>query len=65
MVDSNGNAKIGKCDSDDDVMGKYGFGDRNERSEKLIQFARLQKLFITNSMFKKKTKTQKEEQHGL
>ena len=59
------NAKIGKCDSDDDVMGKYGFGDRNERSEKLIQFARLQKLFITNSMFKKKTKTQKEEQHGL
>ena len=50
------NAKIGQCDCDTDVMGRFGFGVRNERGEKLIQFVRSQKLFIVNSMFKKNEK---------
>lgn len=50
------NAKVGECGSDTDVMGKFGFGTRNERGEKLIRFARTNKLFIANSMFEKNQK---------
>lgn len=50
------NAKIGQSDNDIDVMGKFGFGIRNDRGERLIRFARMNKLFITNSMFKKNEK---------
>lgn len=49
------NAKIGQStDHDDDVMGKIEFGVRNDRGEKLIQFARNQKLSITNTIFQKR-----------
>lgn len=49
------NAKIGQTtDYDDDVMGKFGFGTRNERGKRFLEFARQNQLFITNSMFQKK-----------
>lgn len=49
------NAKIGQStDHDDDVMGKFGFGIRNERGKRLLEFARQNQLFIANTMFKKK-----------
>jgi Reverse transcriptase (RNA-dependent DNA polymerase) len=50
------NSKIGQCNSDNDVMGKFGFGVRNQRGDRLISFARYNNLFITNSMFKKNSK---------
>lgn len=37
-------------------MGYFGFGQRNERGQLLLDFARSQELFITNSMFKKRDK---------
>ncbi|XP_045492416.1 craniofacial development protein 2-like [Colias croceus] len=49
------NAKIGKPtmeDSDNIVLGKFGYGIRNERGEKLIQYALEHKLTIMNSFFK-------------
>ncbi|CAG4984913.1 unnamed protein product [Colias eurytheme] len=49
------NAKIGKPnmeDSDNIVLGKFGYGVRNERGEKLIQYALEHKLTIMNSFFK-------------
>ena len=49
------NAKIGQpTDNDDDVMGQYGFGERNERGKSLLEFARKNELFISNSMFYKR-----------
>jgi hypothetical protein len=49
------NSKIGtNSGSEDDVMGKHGYGSRNERSDRLIRFARSNELFITNSIFKKR-----------
>lgn len=49
------NAKIGlpeECDVD--IMGKFGYGQRNDRGERLISFVRSQQLFIANTMFFKK-----------
>jgi hypothetical protein len=51
------NAKIGKAlINDDDVMGKFGFGVRNERGEILLEFARDKKFFFSSSNFKKNEK---------
>lgn len=51
------NSKIGKySENDSDVMGKFGIGDRNERGQRLIDFARSSQLFISNTMFKKRRK---------
>lgn len=49
------NAKVGQLkteDSENFVMGKFGYGNRNERGEKLIQYALEHKLSIMNSFFK-------------
>ena len=35
-------------------MGKYGYGDRNERGERLLEFATLHNLFICNTRFEQK-----------
>lgn len=49
------NAKIGETtEEDSDVMGKFGFGVRNDRGRRLIEFAREKQLFIANTMFKKR-----------
>ena len=48
------NAKIGtRNQGEENVMGKFGFGTRNERGQRLIEFALGSKLFIANSKFKK------------
>lgn len=49
------NAKVGQPRTEDRenlVLGKYGQGNRNERGEKLLQYASEHKLFIMNSFFK-------------
>ena len=49
------NAKIGQDNTDwTSVMGKYGYGDRNERGERLLEFATLHNLFICNTRFEQK-----------
>ena len=39
IVTGDWNAKVGQDNTDwTSVMGKYGFGDRNERGERLLEF---------------------------
>ena len=48
------NSKIGHRDyGEEEVMGPHGFGIRNERGDKLIQFAQGQRLKIMNTFFRK------------
>ncbi|KAK3777294.1 hypothetical protein RRG08_064832 [Elysia crispata] len=49
------NAKIGVKDEDEENewIGPFGIGTRNERGEKLIDFCTANRLFVTNSFFKK------------
>lgn len=51
------NAKIG-CPKPEHypVMGQHGFGERNDRGERLINYAFQYQLSIMNSFFKKKMK---------
>jgi hypothetical protein len=35
-------------------MGKYGHGDRNERGERLLEFATVHDLYICNTKFEHK-----------
>jgi hypothetical protein len=49
------NAKIGKRKKgENNVMGPYGIGERNERGDRLIEFATSRKLYIANSKFQKR-----------
>ena len=49
------NAKVGQDNTDwTSVMGKYGYGDRNERGERLLEFATMHNLFICNTRFEQK-----------
>ena len=46
------NAKIGNDNRDwKPVMGRYGYGDRNERGERLLEFATVHNLYVCNSRF--------------
>ncbi|KAK3784049.1 hypothetical protein RRG08_025243 [Elysia crispata] len=49
------NAKIGVKDEDEENewIGPFGIGTRNGRGEKLIDFCTANRLFVTNSFFKK------------
>lgn len=48
------NSKVGpRSHEDEDPVGRYGYGARNERGEKLVQFAQEHKLKIANTFFKK------------
>ncbi|CAF1081345.1 unnamed protein product [Adineta ricciae] len=50
------NAKIGSDNSDwKPVMGRYGYGDRNERGERLLEFATAHNLYVCNSRFQHKS----------
>ena len=54
MVIGDFNSKIGKRNPDkNDVMGKFGYGIRNERGERLVEFAKGRKLYIANTKFRK------------
>ncbi|XP_037872508.1 uncharacterized protein LOC119629720 [Bombyx mori] len=47
------NAKVGIAKTKEDkILGKFGYGKRNERGEKLIEFAFEHKLSIMNTYFK-------------
>jgi hypothetical protein len=49
------NAKVGNDNTDwKPVMGKYGYGDRNERGERLLEFATVHNLYICNTRFEQK-----------
>jgi endonuclease/exonuclease/phosphatase family metal-dependent hydrolase len=49
------NAKVGSDNTDWKlVMGKYGFGDRNERGEHLLEFATAHNLYVCNTRFQQK-----------
>lgn len=51
------NAKIGLPMAEDKfTMGPWGYGTRNERGSKLLEFCRENQLYIWNSHFKKKPK---------
>lgn len=48
------NAKLGLRNDDTEAsMGPYGFGVRNERGQRLLEFLLQQKLYAMNSFFKK------------
>lgn len=54
MVLGDFNARIGEPEVHEQlIMGKYGYGKRNKRGEKLIQYANEYKLSIINTYFKK------------
>lgn len=49
------NAKVGDTTNDDHIrktVGKYGQGERNDRGNRIIQFAIEWNLTITNTIFK-------------
>ena len=49
------NAKIGSNrDGWENVMGKFGYGTNNGRGHRLLQFASLHNLYVTNTKFKHK-----------
>ena len=49
------NAKIGRRKiGENSIMGPYGTGERNERGDRLMEFATSRQLFIANSKFQKK-----------
>lgn len=44
------NAKVGSDNIGlEEVMGKYGIGDRNDRGEKLLEFAKDQRMYVANT----------------
>nr|XP_054765176.1 uncharacterized protein LOC129271950 [Lytechinus pictus] len=49
------NAKVGKMEDSSEVMlGKFGIGTRNDRGDRLLEFALSRGLKVMNSFFKKK-----------
>ncbi|XP_055910402.1 uncharacterized protein LOC129944762 [Eupeodes corollae] len=53
------NAKLGfRKNGEETIMGEYGYGNRNERGSRLIQYIWQQKLIVGNSLFKKKPQNQ-------
>ena len=48
------NAKLGKKRDPTERMGPYGFGDRNEAGERLLEVIEELRMFHANSLFRKK-----------
>ena len=57
IITGDWNAKVGNDNSGwESVMGRYGYGQRNERGEQLLEFAKLHDLCICNTRFQQKSK---------
>ncbi|CAM4973194.1 unnamed protein product [Rotaria socialis] len=55
IITGDWNAKVGTDNTNwESVMDKYGYGDRNERGERLLEFAALHNLYICNTRFQQK-----------
>ena len=55
IITGDWNAKVGENNTGwECVMGKYGYGTRNERGEQLLEFATSHNLFICNTAFQQK-----------
>jgi hypothetical protein len=55
IITGDWNAKVGSENTDwKRVMGRYGYGDRNERGERLLEFATTHSLYICNTKFEQK-----------
>ncbi|EYC27376.1 hypothetical protein Y032_0009g682 [Ancylostoma ceylanicum] len=48
------NAKLGSGYSEDTFIGKFGYGARNERGQRLADFAECTKLYVVNTFFQKR-----------
>ncbi|EYC21713.1 hypothetical protein Y032_0018g3494 [Ancylostoma ceylanicum] len=48
------NAKLGSGHSEDTFIGKFGYGARNERGQRLADFAECTKLYVMNTFFQKR-----------
>jgi len=49
------NAKIGKYNTGwEDIMQQHGYGERNERGERLLEFAAKHNMLICNTKFQQK-----------
>lgn len=56
IISGDWNAKIGSDNTNwDSVMGKYGYGDRNERGDRPLEFAALHNLYICHTKFQQKS----------
>ena len=63
IITADFNAKIRtKTKEDFKSMGAFGIGERNERADRLFEFAEEHKLIIANALFQKKKKTQPNKQ---
>ena len=47
------NGKVGKRVDEEDAVGEFGSGERNERGERVVEFATAQNLKIMNTCFQK------------
>jgi exonuclease III len=55
IITGDWNAKVGSDNAGwEHVMGRYGYGDRNERGERLLEFASKYDLLISNTRFQQK-----------
>lgn len=45
------NAKVGQG-KEDDIVGNFGLGQRNERGDRLVQFCREERMVISNTLFR-------------
>jgi hypothetical protein len=56
IITGDWNAKVGSDNLDwKSVMGQYGYGSRNERGERLLEFATAHNLYICNTRFQHKS----------
>ena len=57
IITGDWNAKVGNDNSGwESAMGRYGYGQRIERGEQLLEFAKFHDLFICNTRFQQKSK---------
>ena len=55
IITGDWNAKVGNNNTDRKlVMGRYGYGERNERGDRLLEFATAHNLYICNTRFQQK-----------